>query len=302
MVIPDDVVIKVFDPIRDSGPLEELSRARLPHEPVVSRDETGRFVMRRLVARVGDRLVAYADAGDVAAVDDLGTMHLWIVVHPEWARRGLATHLLDEARAFAAEHSRTSLVTAVDRHDPAARAWLSARGFREVGDLDVRRRRPRAGGDAPGRPDTGTDVEVVPTAVAGSDPDFLAVAAAAMSSRPLPDGTRMVVGSQEVRDWYFGPASEGQVYRSGATGRWPVLASVQKARSSGYSVEPVWAEPDDAEAHLTGVLTRVVTDADASERELVLALSPLTEEALDRVTTKLGFESAGGRTTWRLSW
>lgn len=336
-MIADDIVIETFDPVRDAGPLDELSRARLPHESVVARDDSGRYPRHQLVARAGGRLVGYAEvgysdadsadadstearsadarstnadsahAGYTSAVDDLATTHLWIVVHPDWDRRGLATQLLGEAREFATADQRSSLVTAVDRYDQGARAWLTGCGFHEVGDLDIRRRRPRMGGEVTGAdaaPSVPTlpDVQVLPTHVAGADADFVAAAATAMSSRPLPDGTRLVVSGQEIRDRYLGPTSDGQVYRSGAPGRWSALASVQQARSSGYSVEPVWADPHGAQALLTTVLTRVVADADEAGRELVLALSPLAEGALDQVTDTLGFESTGGRTTWRLSW
>ena len=306
-MIADDIVIETFDPVRDAGPLDELSRTRLPHESVVARDDSGRSPRHQLVARAGGRLVGYADAGSADAVDDLATTHLWIVVHPDWVRRGLATQLLGEAREFVTAQQRSSLVTVVDRQDQGARAWLTGCGFHEIGDLDIRRRWPRMSGEVTGAAGvpadpTHSEVEVLPTDVAGADPDFLAAAAAAMSSRPLPDGTRPVVSGQEIRDRYLGPMSDGQVYRCGAPGRWSALASVQQARSSGYSVEPVWADPHGTEALLTTVLTRVVADADEAGRELVLALSPLAEGALDQVTDTLGFESTGGRTTWRLSW
>ncbi|MFC4244874.1 GNAT family N-acetyltransferase [Gryllotalpicola reticulitermitis] len=239
-------------------------------------------------------MIAYADVGDVAIVDDTDTMHVWILVHPDRSRRGLGTSLLQHALEFARAHGRSSLVTAVDRTDKASERWLVKNGFHPAGDLDIRRRQPRESADLL---ESG-HVDVLPTAAFGESPEFLEIAARGTASRPLPDGTRVVVSPDEVREWYFSPTSAGRVYTVTRNKQLVAFASVQPARTAGYSVEPIWAK--DSDPALTRALLReIVRDADTAGHELVIGLSPLGESGLDEAVSLYGFESVGGRVTWR---
>lgn len=289
-----EFVVEPYLPQRDREALTGLSGARLPGEPVVERAIHSGLPMRQVVVRDNGELIAYADFGDVAVVNDADTMHVWIIVHPDWSRLGVGKLLLDRAIEYAKSNGRSSLVTAVDRTDRVAERWLLKHCFQQSGDLDIRRRRPRSSTGA----SPSALVEVIPSPMAGLDSAFLEIAANGMSNRPLPDGTRVVVSPEDIRSWYLGPDSDGQVYRITIDGKFSAFASVQSAQSAGYSVEPIWATNADRDL-LDALLREIVQDADQSKRELVIGFSPLGEAALDDAISDHGFESVGGRMTWR---
>ncbi|MET8232731.1 GNAT family N-acetyltransferase [Micromonospora sp. NPDC005298] len=107
----------------DPAALAALAAA-CPHAPAPPAPDPDRHLLRMAV-RDGDQLIAYVECGE--AGDD--ECHVWGLVHPAAARRGIGGLLLGECRAYAAALGRKALVTTLDGHKEPP-PWVVARGFR----------------------------------------------------------------------------------------------------------------------------------------------------------------------------
>jgi len=288
----DSFTVEPFD--GDVATLEQLSLARLPDEPVVLKAGSD---LLRLGVREDGRLIGYAECGPMAEVDDKMTYHLWVLVHPDVSRRGLGRRLLIECRKFARERGGTEFVTAVDRNDAAAARWLAVTGFQDVGDLDIQR---RAAGPAweTSTPEVGVEAALVN--LAGQDDAVLAAAAAAINARPLPDGTSMAASPDDVHSWYFAADGTGTALLARAGERLAGIACVQRAQRGGLSIEPLGLFDDAPAGTLDALLAAATGIAAQTQDELVTSLSTTREPHIAAALARAGFQSVGGRRTWRL--
>jgi surfactin synthase thioesterase subunit/GNAT superfamily N-acetyltransferase len=282
----------------DRAAMEVLNEARTPGEPAVHREPFEGQPMRTMAVRDGDELLGYSDCGVVGPIEDPDSFHVWIIVHPRVARRGIATALLLDAVEFADEHKVNSLITGVDRDDTIARDWLLSRGFHRVGQMDFRSRKP-----IPAElPPYETKVDVLPAAVAAQNPALIALATAELSRRPMPGDAFYLYSDEEISTYFIGPYADSTVLVAGDHDCPSGLAFVRPATGDDREVGSVCVAADAPSDTVAALMAAAAELGERERASLEVLVSPELNPALDDATAGLGFESSGGRHFWRLTW
>jgi RimJ/RimL family protein N-acetyltransferase/uncharacterized protein YbdZ (MbtH family) len=252
----------------------------------------------RRVVRDGERLLAYAQSGDKQGVEDEFDYLMYIVVHPDAARRGLATRLLAEVRDHARAHGRKGLVTGTHDDDEISVAWVRKHGYEPIGRYRITRREHGAAtADAP----VGLEISVVDRTDSAAAEGFVALATRTHVEAVMPGGARMTADPDEIRKDLI-ENSEG-----------PLLICLASGKAAGWlALTPLTAGADASviglqvleDAADQGVPAALLAAAARLADQSRAALMAFAEEAGQRefvaALPDYGFRKVAGRTIWRL--
>ena len=251
----------------------------------------------RVVVRNGGRLLAYAQSGDKAGIEDPDNHLMFIVVHPAVARRGLAERLLGEVREHARAHGKTGMVTGTPDEDHPSVAWVRKHGFRPIGHhLITRRDLSAAGADAP----EGFTVEAVDRTDPTAAEEFVALAARTVAEASMPGGARMTSDPDEIRTELIEDGT-GPLLVCRASGRalgWLALCPLAAGEDGAVLAAHVLAEAagQGVAAALLAATARLADEAGAA------TVTAVAEEQGQRELAETlpghGFLPVAGRTIW----
>jgi RimJ/RimL family protein N-acetyltransferase len=252
----------------------------------------------RRVVRDGERLLAYAQSGDKQGVEDQSNYLMYIVVHPDAARRGLATRLLAEILDHAQVHGRKGLVTGTHDEDEASVAWVRNHGFEPIGRHRISRREHGAAtADAP----AGLETTVVDRTDSAAVEEFVALATRTIAEAVMPGGARMTADPDEIRaDLIEGGEGPLLICRaSGQAAGWLALTPLAAGADAGVMGLQVLEEAtgQGVPASLLAAAARL---ADQSRAALMAFAEEDGQRELIAVLPDYGFRKVAGRTIWRL--
>ncbi len=120
-------------------PAERMTVEEFRHQETL---RSSNDAWNRLVATEGQRVIAFADAGNSQS-RPRQKFTLYMAVHPEFRRRGIGTELEQRQRVFARQHGGTELTATIREDDAGSRAFLERLGYQEAYrrfqmELDVR--------------------------------------------------------------------------------------------------------------------------------------------------------------------
>lgn len=251
----------------------------------------------RRVVRDGERLLAYAQSGEKQGVKDQSNYLMYIVVHPDAARRGLATRLLAEVLDHARVHGRKGLVTGTHDDDEAAVAWVRKHGFEPIGRHRISwRGYGAATADAP----AGLETSVVDRTDSAAAEEFVALATRTIAEAVMPGGARMVADPDEIRKDMI-EDGEGPLLicrTSGQAAGWLALTPLAAGADAGVIALQVIAEAagQGVPASLLAAAARL---ADQSRATLMASAEEDGQREFVAALPDYGFRKVAGRTIWR---
>jgi RimJ/RimL family protein N-acetyltransferase len=252
----------------------------------------------RRVVRDGGRLLAYAQSGEKEGVEDPVDYLMYIVVHPDVARRGLATGLLGEILDHARAHGRAGLVTGTHDEDAAAVAWVRKHGFKEIGRHRITRREP--GAATAGAP-AGLETGLVDRADSAAVGEFVALATATIAEAVMPGGARMTADPAEIRTDLV-EDGDGPLVICRAAGRaagWMALTPLG-AGADGSVLGLQVLEETAGQGVPAALLAAAARLADESGAALMAVAEVDGQRELAAVMRDYGFRKVAGRTIWCL--
>jgi GNAT superfamily N-acetyltransferase len=255
----------------------------------------------RCIVRDEGRAVGYVHCGHIAGVDDPDNLHLLVVVHPDVARRGLGTRLLNEGRAHAIAHGVKGLVASTAGEDEVSAAWARKQGFESAGRLDVCRRESSAGGTA--APDSAPassalETHVVDQADESAVAELIELAVQTFASVVMPGGGRLIATADNVRALAIGDGNGTLLMctADGAPVGWLAVSPVQDGEAGLMAAQ---ARPDNAGQDVLDVLVReMALWADRNGVNIAAFVDPDNERDLAKAVLSHGFEQVAYRTIW----
>jgi RimJ/RimL family protein N-acetyltransferase len=305
------------DAVRELGEVRKAGGDHLQFVP-------GTNPLRRVV-RDGGRLLASAQSGEKLGVEDDVDHLMYIVVHPDAARRGLATGLLGEIREHALAHGRKGLVTGTHDEDEVSVAWMRKHGFEVIGRHRITRRAPgtplsaggtplsaggtprstggtplSAAGTRTADPPAGLETSVVDRTDNAAVEEFTALAARTMGEATMPGGARMTVDPDEIRNELI-EDNKGPLLICRASGRpagWLALTPlIGDGDASALGLQVLDEAADQGVP--AALLAEAAAMADQSRTILMVVAEEDGQRELTAVLKDYGFIKVAGRTIWR---
>lgn len=251
----------------------------------------------RRVVRDGGRLLAYAQSGAKQGVEDPVNNLMYIVVHPDAARRGLASSMLSEIRDHARAHGKKGLITGTHDEDEASVAWMRKHGFEVIGRHRITRRQPGAAtADAP----AGLETDMVDRTDSAAVEEFVALATRTVAEAVMPGDARMTADPDEIRKELI-EDSEGPLLICRASGRpagWLALTPLAGDGDAGALGLQVLEKAAD-QGVPAALLAEAARMADRSRTALMVFAEEDGQRELAAVLADYGFSKVAGRTIWR---
>ena len=252
----------------------------------------------RRVVRDGERLLAYAQSGDKQGVEDEFDYLMYIVVHPDAGRRGLATRLLAEVSDHARAHGRKGLVTGTHDDDEISVGWVRKHGYKPIGRYRITRREHGvATADAP----ADLEISVVDRTDTAAAEGFVALATRTHAEAIMPGGARMTADPDEIRKDLI-ENSEGPLLiclASGKAAGWLALTPITAGADA--SVIGLQVLEDAADQGVPAALLAAAARlADQSRAALMAFAEEAGQRELVAALPDYGFRKVAGRTIWRL--